>query len=458
MAAARSPVHTLKISISGVRGVVGESLTPQLLVGFAQAFGCYVEGGVVLVGRDTRQTGEMVRSAVVGGLLATGCYVIDLGVVPVPTVLVAVRQLQADGAVAITASHNPAQWNALKFARSEGVFLNSYQATELLDVYHQGEFRLARTSELSEVEYDDTAINRHIQLVLRSTDVDAIRQRRPKVVVDTCNGAGALMTPQLLEELGCEVVVINGEPNGRFPHDPEPIPRNLRALREAVRQTGADVGFAQDADADRLAIVSEKGKAIGEEFTLAFACDTVASRTPGLMAANVSTSRMIDEVAGRYDCRVIRTKVGEINVVEAMLREGAVIGGEGNGGVIYPQVHPCRDSMSGIALVLEGLVRYGSVSAWVRSFRPSGMFKTKIECPSSRTQHAMAATRRRYADNELDLTEGVKVVWRETGDWLHIRPSNTEPVIRVIAESDTVSAARRLADEALATLRPITQA
>ncbi|MBM3472450.1 MAG: phosphoglucosamine mutase [Armatimonadetes bacterium] len=458
MVTARSPVHTLKVSISGVRGVVGESLTPQLVVGFAEAFGCYVEGGVVLVGRDTRQTGEMVRSAVVGGLLATGCRVIDLGVVPVPTVLVAVKHRQAAGAVAITASHNPAQWNALKFAQSDGVFLNSYQATELLDVYHQGEFRLARTSEISPVETDSDAVERHVRLVVQSTDVDAIRARRPKVVVDTCNGAGAVMAPDLLRELGCKVKVIHGKPDGDFPHDPEPIAKNLRALCRAVKETGADVGFAQDADADRLAIVSEKGRAIGEEFTLAFACDTVAAQTPGPIVTNVSTSRMIDEVTDRHGGQVIRTKVGEINVVETMLRERAVVGGEGNGGVVYPRVHLCRDAMAGMALVLQGLAEHGTISAWMRRFRPSGMHKTKIECPSSRVPHAMAAVRREYADNKLDLTEGLKVLWPDTRQWLHIRPSNTEPIIRVIAECDTTGAARRLCEEAVAILRPVVNA
>ncbi|MBM3500520.1 MAG: phosphoglucosamine mutase [Armatimonadetes bacterium] len=455
MPATRSPVHTLKISISGVRGVVGESLTPQLVMGFAQAFGCYVEGGIVLVGRDTRQTGEMVRSAVVGGLLASGCYVIDLGVVPVPTVLIAVKQLQADGAIAITASHNPAQWNALKFARSDGVFLNSFQATELLDVYHQGEFHLAKTSEISRVDHDDAAIERHIRLVREHTDLKAIRARKPHVVVDTCHGAGARMSPQLLRRLGCKVTVLHGKPDGLFPHDPEPIAKNLGDLCRKVREVEADIGFAQDADADRLAVVSEKGKAIGEEFTLAFACDAVCARSPGLIVTNVSTSRMIDEVAARHGGRVLRTKVGEINVVEMMIRERAVVGGEGNGGVIYPQAHPCRDSMIGMALILEGLARHGTVSRWARTFRPSAMHKTKLECPSVRIQHAMAAARRRYEADALDLTDGLKVLWPETGCWLHIRPSNTEPVIRVIAECDTPREARALCEDALATLRTV---
>ncbi|MGQ9732581.1 MAG: phosphoglucosamine mutase [Candidatus Zipacnadales bacterium] len=455
MSAVRSPVHTLKISISGVRGVVGESLTPQLLVGFAQAFGCYVEGGVVLVGRDTRQTGQMVRSAVVGGLLASGCYVIDLGVIPVPTVLIAVKQLQADGAVAITASHNPAQWNALKFARSEGVFLNSYQATELLDVYHQGDFRLARSSEMSEVEYDSSAVQRHIDLVIANADVEAIRSRRPKVVVDTCNGAGGVMTERLLRALGCEVIVIHGQPNGCFPHDPEPIPENLSDLSKAVRAHEADIGFAQDADADRLAVVAETGEPIGEEFTLAFACETVAARTPGVIVTNISTSRMVDEVGERYGCRVVRTKVGEINVVETMRHEKAIIGGEGNGGVIFPQVHMCRDSMSGIALILEGLARYGTVSNWVASFRPSSMHKTKIECSAAHLQRALAAVRRHYADHHLDLTEGIKVMWPQRRQWLHIRPSNTEPVVRVIAESDSPVEAEALCAEAISVLHTI---
>ncbi len=452
MANTKSPVHTLKISISGVRGVVGESLTPQLLVGFAQAFGCYVDGGVVLIGRDTRQTGEMVRTAVTGGLLATGCYVIDLGIVPVPTVLLSVKQLQADGAIAITASHNPAEWNALKFARSGGVFLNSYQAAELLDIYHQGEFRLASVNDLSPVETDGRAIARHIDVLLEHTDVAAIRSRRPKVVVDCCNGAASLMSERLLDELGCEVVMIHDTPDGHFPHPPEPIPENLGDLSRAVRKARADVGFAQDADADRLAVVSEQGVAIGEEFTLTFACDTITSREPGLIVTNISTSRMIDEVAEMNGGRVLRTKVGEINVVETMVRERAVIGGEGNGGVIYPAVHPCRDSMTGMCLVLEGLARHGSISEWARRFRPSGIHKTKIDCPSARLQRALAAVRRAYEDQQLDLTEGVKVLWPKTRTWLHIRPSNTEPVIRVIAESDTTEQAQALCKHAMAVL------
>ncbi len=452
MATTRSPVHTLKISISGVRGVVGESLTPQLVVGFAQAFGSYVEGGVVLIGRDTRQTGEMVRHAVVGGLLASGCYCIDVGIVPVPTILVAVKQLQADGAIAITASHNPAEWNALKFARSDGAFLNAYQAAELLDVYHQGEFRLAATSEISDVEFDTQAVDRHIGLLLGNVDVAAIRRRRFSVVVDCCNGAGSVMTERLLRELGCNVTMIHDTPNGLFPHNPEPIPENLGDLCQATRDLDAEIGFAQDADADRLAIVSPNGVAIGEEFTLAFACDAVTSRTSGPIVTNTSTSRMIDEVGARNGCRVLRAKVGEVNVVERMIREGAVIGGEGNGGVIYPRVHPCRDSMAGICLVLEGLVERGSIDAWTRRFRPSAMHKTKIDCPSAKVQHALTAVKREYADQQVDPTEGIKVVWPDTGSWLHIRPSNTEPVIRVIAEADTADDARELCARALEVL------
>lgn len=451
---ARSPVHTLKVSISGVRGVVGESLTPQLVVGFSQAFGCYVDSGVVLVGRDTRRTGEMVRAAVTGGLLATGCYVIDLGIVPVPTILIAVKQLQADGAIAITASHNPAEWNALKFARADGVFLNSYQATELIDVYHQGQFRLARTPEIAPVKYDNSALERHIELVVSKVDVGAIRARRFRVAVDACNGAGGIADRRLLEELGCQVTMIHDEPSGDFPHDPEPTARNLRDLCRVVQEVGADIGFAQDADADRLALVSEKGRAIGEEYTLAFACDAVCAKTPGPIAVNISTSRMVDEVAAWYGVKVLRTRVGEVNVVEAVRREGAVIGGEGNGGVIYPAVHWCRDSLTGMALVLEGLARRRSVSEWAGSFRPSAMHKTKIECSSARVEQAMAAVQRAYADCMIDRTEGIRVVWPETGVWLHIRPSNTEPVIRVVAEADNRTAARRLCTEALQVLQP----
>ncbi|MCD6352056.1 MAG: phosphoglucosamine mutase, partial [Armatimonadetes bacterium] len=255
-------MFSLKTGISGVRGIVGESLTPGLLVRFAQAFGTYLRGGQVAIGSDTRTSAEMVRSALIGGLLATGCDVHDYGVMPVPTLQIVAARRDYEGGIAITASHNPQEWNALKFIRWDGVFLYPYQAEELLNVYHQGEFSLVGEEAVGCVRQGEGALETHLEMLLAAADVEAIRSAGLRVVLDCCNGAGAMLAPTLLHELGCkEVIVINGEPNGLFPHRPEPVPENLSQLEEAVRETGADIGFAQDADADRLALVSEKGRA-----------------------------------------------------------------------------------------------------------------------------------------------------------------------------------------------------
>jgi phosphomannomutase len=445
-------IQSLKIGISGMRAVVGESLTPQLVVGFAEAFGTYLNGGIVVIGRDTRPSGEMVFNALVGGLLSAGCSVVDVGICPVPTMQHAVVDLGADGGIAITASHNPVEWNALKFVRSDGVFLNSYQAEELLNVYHQGAFELTPSSSIGRVSSDDEAMERHLAKVVAVVQREAIAELRPRVVADTCNGAGAVCTRCLLESLGCEVVVINERPDGHFPRPPEPIPENLGQLCEAVREHKADVGFAQDADADRLAIVSAEGKAIGEEFTLAFAADVMADRRTGVLVTNLSSSRMIDEVGDRHGCRVVRSKVGEVNVVETMMAHEAIGGGEGNGGVIDPRLHYCRDSLVAMALVLEGMAtKRLSVKAWTESFRPSAIVKDKVPCPAGSIQTVVLALQRRYQDEQVDLTEGVKVLWPQA--WLHARPSNTEPIIRVIAEADDEATARGICDGAIEVVR-----
>jgi phosphomannomutase len=442
-------VRTLKTGISGVRGVVGESLTPQLLIGFAQAFGTYLKGGIVVIGRDTRPSGEMVQTAIVGGLLGTGCEVVDVGIAPVPTVQMAVRDGMADGGVVITASHNPQQWNALKFIRGDGVILHPHQMEELLSVYYQGNFSLATVDEIRSVTHDDAAVTRHMDAVLALTDAETIAGAGLKVLVDCVNGAGSVISESFLKALGCEVVVINDSPNGIFPHSPEPIPENLWQLEEAVKEYGADIGFAHDADADRLAIVSEEGKAISEEFTLAFACDAIADTVDGPFVTNLSTSRMIDDVAKRHGKSVVRSKVGEVNVVREMQAHASGMGGEGNGGVIWARVQYCRDSIAGMALILEGLARQGgTVTQWADSMWTSEIYKTKMECRPSRIQPVLLGLREFYADAQLDLTEGIKVLW-DDGSWLHVRPSNTEPIIRIIAEADTWEQADEKANEAM---------
>ena len=321
-------IPTLKISISGVRGVVGDSLTPTMLTRFAQAFGTYVGPGRIVVGRDTRTSGEMVWQAVVAGLLSSGCGVIDLGVCPTPTVQLAVRRLEGRGGIAITASHNPPEWNALKFVGADGLFLSTDRGSELLDVYHQGDYTKVAGRMMRTVEPMPQLLDLHIKTIVEALGPLPKTGRKLRVALDSCNGAGSVITPRLLEALGAEVIALNVTPDGKFPRPAEPSPENLSALCAAVREHKADIGFAQDMDADRLAIVSERGEPIGEERTLVLATLYVLGNMPGPVVTNLSTTHALEGVAARFGCKVTRTKVGEANVTEGMQRERAVIGGE----------------------------------------------------------------------------------------------------------------------------------
>ena len=477
-------IPTLKISISGVRGVVGESLTPSLLVRFAEAFGTYVGSGTVVVGRDTRTSGEMVRQAVVAGLLSSGCRVIDLDVCPVPTVQLVVRHRRAHGGLAITASHNPAEWNALKFVGGDGLFLDAGQARELLDIYHQGEYVKVAGADMRGVERMTNGLDLHLAAIMNAVGPLPPGSRRLKVALDSCNGAGSLLAPRLLESLGAEVVPINITPNGSFPRPAEPLPENLGALCSAVTRHGCDVGFAQDMDADRLAVVSERGEPIGEDYTLVLATWHVLSENrpapfsdpenrpapfsehsgekgaglfspvekgaglfsgPGVVA-NLSTTAALDDVAARFGARVVRTKIGEVNVTDRMKLDRAIIGGEGNGGVIYPRINFARDSHVGMALILHLLASSGqTVSGLVAELPPRRMMKEKITCQSGRIPAALQLIRSDYAHLPQDLRDGVKVTLPD--GWFHVRGSNTEPVVRVVAEAPTDDAVRRIVDE-----------
>lgn len=443
-------IQSLQVSISGVRGIVGEALTPQLVTRFAQAFGAYLDGGTVVLGRDTRLSGEMVREATLAGLLAVGCRVIDLGICPVPTVQWNVRQLHADGGIALTASHNPQEWNALKFISSSGLFLNHYQADELLDVYHQGQFPLSAWNRLGRWTSDHQGIRRHLDAILERVEVDLIRSRRFHVAIDCCNGAGAVMAPELLRALGCQVELLNVSLDQDFPHQPEPIPENLTQLCHFVRQTGAEIGFAQDADADRLAIVSEEGTPIGDEYTLVLATDFVLSRAPGVVVTNLSTTRAVEERALQLGSRCVRTRVGEINVVMRMQQEGATIGGEGNGGIIYPALQYARDSLMGMALILEHLARQGKTVGQLKARLPAYyMVKKRYRRPSlDQLQRMYRDLAERYWQRpgaRLNLLEGVRIDLPDR--WCHIRASNTEPILRLYAEATTPGAGEAFAEE-----------
>src|SRR5690349_19938546 len=391
-------IPTLKISISGVRGVIGQSLTPTLLTRFAQAFGTHTGSGTIVVGRDPRTSGEMVKHAVVAGILSSGGRVVDIGVCPVPTVQLQVRRRRASGGIAITASHNPAEWNALKFIGSNGLFLDGGQARELLDIYHQGEYTKVNADEIRNVEEVEGATDAHIKAILDAVGPLPSGKRRLKVVLDSCNGAGSIVGPRLLEALGAEVIPINVTPDGSFPRPAEPVPENLGDLCAAVKQYGADVGFAQDMDADRLAIVSEQGIPIGEDYTLVLATLFVLGREKGPVVENFSTTSAVADVAKKFNCPMFLTKIGEVNVTDAMQAQLAVIGGEGNGGVIYPRINFARDSLVGIALVLHLLAESGqSVTELLETVPRYHIVKEKIACPSDRIASVLRTVRQEFA-------------------------------------------------------------
>ncbi len=436
------------LSISGLRGVIGDGLDPQFLVEFAMALGTLADGGTVVLSRDGRSTGEMVRHAVVAGLLATGCKVLDAGIATTPTCGVLVRHHNAAGGLQITASHNPIQWNGLKPFSRAGAVLNAAQGEELLRILNSKSFKLVGWEKLGTVEVLDNAAAPHIERVLSLVDVAAIRSRRFKVVLDCNHGSGGVATPQLLDALGCEVTVLGGTPDGQFEHVPEPIAANLTGLCDVVKQLGADVGFAQDPDADRLAIVDETGRYIGEELTLALCADFVLATRKGPFVVNGSTSRVTADIATKHGCPFFRSHVGEANVVTKMNEVGAVFGGEGNGGVIDPQVGFVRDSFASMAYVLNGLAQSGrKLSNWADSLPQYTIVKDKLECPRERVGAACAALRSEFGDATAQEGDGLRLDWPDR--WVQVRASNTEPIIRVIAEAPTGDTARGLCARAV---------
>src|SRR4051812_46547802 len=345
----------LKIGITGVRGIVGETFTPELAVEFAESFGTYLDRGRILVCRDTRPSGAMIRSAVLAGLLAAGCEVVDLGICPTPSMQLAVKWLKADGGIAITAGHNPWQWNALKFVRRDGLYLNPTQGGELLDIFHQGGFGEASWNEIKKVVQNGDAIEAHIHVLHESFAADTIRSRKLTVAVDCCNGACSVLSPQWLAKLGCEVLAVNDNPSAPFPHAPEPKPETMAQLRAVVKAGRAAIGFAHDADGERLGIVSESGEPLSEEMTLAIATEIRLKERVGPVVTNVSTSQAIETVAARHGAEVVRTPVGQAYISEAMIEHQAVIGGEGSGGVIVPEVQLSHDSAATLSLTLQYL-------------------------------------------------------------------------------------------------------
>jgi phosphomannomutase len=427
--------HLLKIGVSGIRGVVGPFLTPQLARAFAQAFGTYVGGGRVVVGRDTRTTGPMLQHAVQCGLLAAGCEVIDVGVLPTPTIQLYTGTIGARGGLAITASHNPPEYNALKLFNAAGLFFNHYERGELLDIYHQSAFREA--SEICPVVTESVApVRRHFERVLAQVDVERIRARKFRVALDAVNGAGSVMTPQFLrDELGCELHAISIDPEKPFPRVAEPRPDTLVDLSKLVKERHCDIGFAQDPDGDRLAVADETGRVIDNDEVLAIAVDAVLSKQKGPVVVNLTTSMVIDDIAASYGGEVYRTPVGEANVVECMLASHAVIGGEGgNGGVIFPAVQYCRDSYAGMALWLDRLASTNKTVSELAAALPRYYRRaTTVALEHGWLGTLMQRLAARWPEAELDRRDGLKLLFKDA--WLHARASNTEPILRLSVEA-----------------------
>jgi phosphomannomutase len=451
-------------SVSGVRGLTGTEVTPALARRYGRAFGRLAEGSV-LVGWDSRAGGGDLSDAIAQGLTESGRGVLDGGIAPTPTIGVGVRMLGLGGGVVVTASHNPQEYNGLKFFGPNGTFLDGEAAQRLFSLAdnESGEGAIgagdaagpAATSDGSRSSDPGDLIGRHIDLVLSSAlvDRDAIARLEPLVVVDCVNAAGSLILPRLLRALGCRVSELNTEPGAGFPRGAEPLPENLADLGRAVVGSGAAVGLACDPDADRLAIVDEKGVPIGEEYTLAIAARVVLESERGPVVANVSTSRMLDDLGSEFDVPVHRTPIGEINVVSRMLDVGAVVGGEGNGGVILPDVHMGRDAATGAALILTGLAHApaGGISGLADGFVRYSTMKTKIAAVGISRQGIVEAMDRAFPDGERVLVDGAKIVWPDR--WIHARMSGTEPVIRVIAEASRPEDAAALVEAALAAVK-----
>ena len=444
-------------SISGIRGTIGgrpgDGLSPLDVVKFTAAYAKFISANTtrtsrtIVVGRDARLSGPMVEKLVVATLCAMGFDVVNIGLASTPTTEIAVTSEGACGGIILTASHNPAQWNALKLLNQDGEFLNDSQGKEVLRIAETDDYSFAEVNDLGHEYVNNTYNRRHIDsvLALPLVDVEAIRKAEFRVAVDAVNSVGGTVIPQLLRALGVkEVIELNCEPNGRFAHTPEPIPENLTGIAEVMKSGIADVGFVVDPDVDRLAVVMENGEMFVEEYTLVAVADYVLSHTPGSTVSNLSSSRALRDVTNSHGCSYSAAAVGEVNVTAKMKETGAVIGGEGNGGVIYPELHYGRDALVGVALFLTLLAKSGKKVSELKATYPAyAIAKTKVELtPDIDVDAILAAMKDKYANENITDIDGVKIDFPDS--WVHLRKSNTEPIIRIYSEAATMEEAEAL--------------
>lgn len=454
-------------SISGFRGTIGgkvnDNLTPLDTVKFASAFGTWLQNInnkknlKIVIGRDARISGQMVSNLVSSTLQGLGIDVIDLGLSTTPTVEVMVPELNADGGIILTASHNPKQWNALKLLNQKGEFINAAEGAEVLALVESEDFNYAEVDDLGKYETRNDGFDIHIKKILDlpMVDVEAIKQKKFKVVLDAVNSTGGLAIPQLLEELNCKVIKLYCEPNGHFPHNPEPLKEHLTDICELVKKENADLGIVVDPDVDRLALIDEKGEMFGEEYTLVAVADYLLKHKKGNAISNLSSSRALRDVARSHQSEYFASAVGEVNVVTLMKEKQAVIGGEGNGGIIYPDLHYGRDSLVGVALFLTHLAKENKTVSELRAGYPAYfMGKKKIELtPEIDVDQLLLNVEKEYQNEEISTVDGVKIDFAE--NWVHLRKSNTEPIIRIYTEAKSQEEADQLADQMILKIKSL---
>ncbi|MDZ7682243.1 MAG: phosphoglucosamine mutase [Fodinibius sp.] len=439
---------SLMISVSGIRGIFGTDLTPENLTRFTAAFGSWTGSGKVVVGRDTRVTGQICEDIVAATLQSMGCDVVKVGVAPTPTVAMAVLKHQADGAIIISASHNPEEWNALKLLNGKSEFLDADQGKEVIRISEEQSYSYKKYDEVGSVVTDNEALDHHVQKImdLDYIDADLIASKDFSVALDPVNGTGAVGIPAILNALGVNTIhTINDEPNGLFAHVAEPLPEHLGDICKLVKEKSCDLGVVTDPDADRLALVTNKGNLFGEEYTQAAAFDFILDKKAGPCATNLSSSRVAEDVAQKYGQQCHRSSVGEINVVKKMQEVGAVIGGEGNGGVINPDLHYGRDALVGVAMILQLLAeRDISADEYRNSLPDYHMRKSKMQLADVDGDAILEKAESIYKEYNPNTTDGVKIDFEE--GWVHLRKSNTEPIIRVYSEGTTPEKAKELAE------------
>ncbi len=451
-------MSTLMVSISGIRGIVGDGLDPNVIVNFTSAYADFIGKGKVVVGRDARITGDMVNSIVTATLNAKGIDVVDIGICPTPTVQYTVKNLNAQGGIAISASHNPNEWNALKLLNSTGQFMTPEENKELIKILDKSEISFKKWNEIGLTNFYSEGIKKHKDDVLNLENInkEEIRNRKFKVLVDCVNGAGVYVIPELLRDFGCEVIEYNCEKTGIFPRLPEPIPENLVDTLKAVKNHKVDLGVVVDPDVDRLVLITDKGEPFGEENTITQAVKFILSKQKGNVVVNLSTTRGVDDVARENNCEVFRSPVGEANVVKKMKEVDAVIGGEGSGGVIYPALHYGRDALVGIAITLQHLLEFsGTMDELKKSLPQYFITKMKIEIGTNNPDTIIDQLKNIYRSCKTNTDDGLRIDFDD--HWVHFRKSNTEPIIRIITEAKDKTASENFSDKYFMEIKKLAQ-